>query len=197
VPSGSYKDKAWILSPGLYPGGLSVTQGAVAYLLPGIYWIGGGGLNVQGGSIFTIGTAADANANVTLATWGGGVMIYNSKLAASAAGPITMNSGTARMKLKPLNVPTTDPNAIYNDIVLFQDRTVTAPVTINGGSSDFDVRGIIYAPASFVTLNGSDTILNVDQIIADSFKINGSTGTINVLHDAGYDAVIAAAGLVD
>jgi hypothetical protein len=199
VPTGAYKNKAWILSPGLYPGGLSVTQGAVAYLLPGIYWIGGGGVNVQGGSIFTIATAADANADVTLATWGGGVMIYNSQLAVSggAGGPISMNSGSARMKLKPLNVPSTDPNAIYNNIVIFQDRTVTTGVTLNGGSSQFDVLGVIYVPGGHVQLNGSSSTLNVDQIIADSFTINGSGGTINVLHNAGIDAVIAAAGLVD
>ena len=36
-PSGSYKNKAWVLFPGLYPGGLDVDQGTTAYLMPGIY----------------------------------------------------------------------------------------------------------------------------------------------------------------
>ncbi len=42
---GSYKNKAWVLFPGLYPGGLDVDQGTTAYLMPGIYWIGGGGVD--------------------------------------------------------------------------------------------------------------------------------------------------------
>ena len=49
----------WILYPGLYPGGLEVTQGRTVYLMPGIYWIGGGGLDIGGGgSIVTIATEA-------------------------------------------------------------------------------------------------------------------------------------------
>jgi hypothetical protein len=92
----SYANKAWILYPGLYPGGLSVTNGATAYLMPGVYWIGGGGLVVRGGgSIFTIATETNAAVSVASATWGGGALIYNSKLSTaagdagnSAGGPI-------------------------------------------------------------------------------------------------------------
>ena len=40
--SGGAADLDWVLSPGLYPGGLEVRSGTV-YLVPGIYWIGGGG----------------------------------------------------------------------------------------------------------------------------------------------------------
>ena len=43
------------------------------------------------GSIVTIATEADANANVALATWGGGVMIYNSKLPAAPGGEFHLN----------------------------------------------------------------------------------------------------------
>ena len=56
-----YRDLSWILYPGLYPGGLEVSNGATAYLMPGIYWIGGGGVDIGGGgSIVSIGAATDA-----------------------------------------------------------------------------------------------------------------------------------------
>lgn len=203
----SYRDLSWVLRPGLYPGGLHVSNGATAYLLPGIYWIGGGGIDVGGGgSIVTIGTESDARpvvtdapcaAAITPATLCGGVMIYNSKLPTAAAGPITLNSSGATMKLAAFNVPTSDPDAIYNDIVFFQDRTVFEPVTLNGSSSSTVAEGIIYAPGADVTLNGNGGTLIVDQVIANTFKINGNGGTIKVLRGKGVDAVIVAAGLVE
>lgn len=202
-----YANKAWILKPGLYPGGLKISNGAIAYLMPGIYWIGGGGLDVGGGgSIVTIAIATDAAPTVagapcalatTPATLCGGVLIYNSKLPASPAGPVTFNSNAATMKLASFNVPTTDPNFIYQDIALFQDRTVSQPMTLNGSSSTAIVEGIIYAPGADVTLNGNGGTLIVDQVIANTFKIDGNSGTIKVLRGKGIDAVIVAAGLVD
>ena len=44
----SYDPTEWVLEPGLYPGGLELDDGTF-YLLPGIYWIGGGGLKMVGG----------------------------------------------------------------------------------------------------------------------------------------------------
>ena len=46
-------------------------------------------------------------------------------------------------------------------------------------------------------LNGNGGTLIVDQVIADTFTINGSGGTIKVLRNTGVDAIISAAGLVD
>ena len=206
-PSGGPANVPWILYPGLYPGGISVGQGRSVYLMPGVYWIGGGGLDIGGdASIVTIGTESDAKPNVATApcalattTSGlcGGVMIYNSKLTAAAGGPVMLNSSGAVMKLAALNLPTTDPNAIYNGIVLFQDRTVAAAVTLNGSASSTIVEGIIYVPAAQIKLNGNGGTLIVDQVIADTFDINGNAGTIKVLRGTGVDAVITAAGLVD
>lgn len=202
-----YASKAWILRPGLYPGGLMVSNGAIAYLMPGIYWIGGGGLDVGGGgSIVTIGIETDATPTVagapcataaTTAALCGGVLIYNSKLPTKPGGPVTLNSNAATMKLAAHSVLASNPDAIYNDIVLFQDRTVLAPITLNGSASTTVIEGIIYAPGADVTLNGNGGTLIVDQIIANTFKITGNTGTIKVLRGTGVDAVIKAAGLVE
>jgi Flp pilus assembly protein TadG len=198
APTGSYAGMSWVLYPGLYPGGLKVDADTTAYLMPGIYWIGGGGIDIDtGGSIISIATEADAATSPAGATWGGGVMIYNSKLPAEAGGPFVMNSRAATMKLLPLNVATSDPDAIYNSIVIFQDRTVAEPLTLNGSSSFTEVMGIIYAPAAQVKLNGNGGTLITDQIIADTYDIKGAEGTIKVMRGTGVDAIIVAAGLVD
>ncbi len=201
IPSGgSPANVAWILYPGLYPGGLEIDKNRIVYLMPGIYWIGGGGLSVKGGaSIVTIAREADANANVTLATWGGGVLLYNSTLpvAGGAGGEIHLNGSGAVMKLKAFNVPAGNPLDIYNNIVIFQDRTVTTPVTLNGSASGTEVSGVIYVPDGQVKLNGNGGTLIVDQIIAGTYDINGNGGTIQVLARVGFDSVIIAAGLVD
>jgi hypothetical protein len=198
APTGSYDGLSWILYPGLYPGGLKVDADTTAYLMPGIYWIGGGGIDVDtGGSIVTIATETDAHDDPTFATWGGGVMIYNSKLPAEPGGPFVLNSRAATMKLLPLNVSTADPDAIYNSIVIFQDRSVLTPVTLNGSSSSTEVMGIIYVPGGQIKLNGNGGTLVTDQIIANTYDINGNGGTIKVMRGAGVDAVIVAAGLVD
>jgi Flp pilus assembly protein TadG len=206
-PTGGSANIPWILYPGLYPGGLDIDKGRTVYLMPGIYWIGGGGLSVKGGaSIVTIGTATDATPDVTTnpcaqaattATLCGGVMIYNSKLPTAPGGAFTLDGSGAIMKLASLDLPTTDPNAIYNTMVIFQDRTVTQPVTLNGSASYTIVEGIIYVPKGQIKLNGNGGTLIVDQVIADTFDINGNGGTIKVLRGTGIDAVIVAAGLVD
>jgi hypothetical protein len=206
-PSGGSANVPWILSPGLYPGGIAADKGRTLYLLPGIYWIGGGGIDVGGGaSIITIGTAADAKADPTTApcalattpaTLCGGVMIYNSKLAAAPGGPFNLNSSGAIMKLASLALPTSDPDSVYNNIVIFQDRTVTNPVSLNGSASYTILEGIIYVPKAQIKLNGNHGTLITDQVIADTYLIDGNGGTIKVLRGEGVDAVIVAAGLVD
>jgi hypothetical protein len=201
TPSSTYTGKAWIMYPGLYPGGIEASHDAIVYLMPGIYWIGGGGLNIQtGASIMTIATEADATPNVADATWGGGVLIYNSQLPSSAGGPIKLNSSSATMKLHMFQVPSGDPDDIYNNMVIFQDRTMNLAgddVSLNGSTSVAEVEGLIYVPSGDVKLNGDGGTLITDQIIANTFLIDGGGGTIEVLRRVGVDAIITAAGLVE
>lgn len=211
IPAGgSSANVPWILYPGLYPGGLQVDKGRTAYLMPGIYWIGGGGVDVGGGgSIITIGTETDATPDpmtnpcataTTTAGLCGGVLLFNSTLPAAAGGPFVLNTGGAIMKLATLNLPSGDPNAIYNNITIFQDRTMTNPLTINGSASSMGgtiVEGIVYVPGAQIKLNGNGGTLILDQVIADTYDIKGDNGTIQVIRGTGVDAVIVAAGLVD
>ena len=205
--TGGPSNVGWILYPGLYPGGLEVSPDRTVYLMPGIYWIGGGGIDIGGGgSIVTIATEADARPNVAdapcaAAVTSGEVVRRGADLQLEASefggGNVILNSNAATMKLASFDVPTTDPNSIYKDIVFFQDRTVLEPVTSTVLRRPPMVEGIIYAPGAEVKLNGNGGTLLVDQVIANTFKITGSTGTIKVLRGKGVDAVITAAGLVD
>ena len=203
-PSSQYRDLAWVLSPGLYPDGLNIRNGNKVYLLPGVYWIGGGGFQVDGtggstATVMSIATVADANNNPALVTAGGGVLIYNSQLSSVpiAPGPVSLGSGGGRLILKMLNLPTSDPNHIYNDMSIWQDRDVTETVTFNGSSAASEVEGIVYVPSGHLVINGSSSTFTLDQVIADTFKINGNGGTIEILKRVGIDAIITAAGLVD
>jgi hypothetical protein len=216
---GGSRGTAWLLSPGLYPAGLTIDNEARAYLLPGIYWIGGGGLAVNGdASLVTVDSLATATSLngmpvTTPACWaptgncktlwnsnGGGVLFYNSKLPTKAGGPIDIGGGGGVLFVKALFDPVStppDPNEIYNNMSVFQDRTVTSTVVFNGSNADAEVAGIVYVPAGGVQVNGSSSAFTMDQVIADWFKVNGSTGTIHVLKRVGVDAIVTAAGLVD
>ena len=203
------KGTDWLLYPGLYPAGLEIDNEATAYLLPGIYWIGGGGLKVTGdASLISVAsleeaTAMNNNPAQIKTMWnagGGGVMIYNSKLPTKAGGPIDIGGGGGILLLKAFFDPVSDPPdpiEDYNNMSIFQDRTVTSTVVLNGSNADGEVAGIIYVPGAHVQINGSSSEFIVDQVIADTFKVDGNGGTIRILKRVGRDAVITAAGLVD
>ena len=196
-------DKAWIFGPGIYPGGISVKgPNAVAYLLPGIYWLGGGGFSTSNnGTVISVAAGATAS---TLATChgnrgacaaAGGVLLYNASSATAPAGSINLGGGGANLKLLPYEYPL---GASTIDLAVFQARDVCANVEFNGSDSNAsEVRGIVYVPCGQVVVNGGDSIFNVDQVIAGTFKINGSGGTINVLRESGVDAEISGVGLVE
>ncbi len=202
---GTQAGREWILSPGLYPGGLGLKGGVTAYLLPGIYWIGGGGFQTSNGaSVISVDDETDRTRAVCTVdsdpltppcVGGGGILIYNSKLAGSAAAPISLGGGGATLSVQPFDYPFGDSTI---DLVIFQDRTVSTTVTLNGSSAQAaEVRGIVYVPAGEVKVNGSDSVFTMDQVIADTFLIDGSGGTVNVLRETGVDAEISAVGLVE
>lgn len=199
---GSQANRKWILSPGLYHGGLNLKGGVTAYLLPGIYWIGGGGFQTSGdASVISVESETDLTKAVCTigaippCVGGGGILLYNTKLPLSPAGPFSLGGGGATLSLQPYQYPF---GSTTIDLVIFQDRTVTQPVTLNGSNSQAaEVRGIMYVPAGSVTVNGSSSVFTMDQVIADTFKINGSGGTVNVLRETGVDVEISAVGLVE
>jgi hypothetical protein len=197
---GAQAGREWILYPGLYPGGLDLKGGVTAYLIPGIYWIGGGGFQAAGdASVISVESETIRAAAVCVpdsyCTGGGGILIYNSKLANEAPKPISLGGGGATLSLMPYDYPFGETTI---DLVIFQDRTVPLTVTLNGSSSQAtQVRGIVYVPLGEVKVNGAASEFTMDQVIADTFYISGNGGTVNVLRETGVDAVISGVGLVE
>ncbi|MGH7140312.1 MAG: MBG domain-containing protein, partial [Pirellulales bacterium] len=115
------------LNPGTYTGGISVSGNAAVTLLPGLYYLKGGGLTVSGGGSLT----------------GNGVAIYN----APQSGTISV-TGNGTITLTPPAAGT------YQGIGIFQDRSSNAPITISGNGS-LGVTGSIYAAAATLNISGN------------------------------------------
>lgn len=143
---------ATTLSPGVYVGGISVNDSNCELTLsPGIYIMKGGGLSVTRGATL-IGNQA---------------MIYNTGAnyptsPATGVGPITL-SGTVSSWTPPSS-------GTYAGILIFQDRTSSAPMTISNSIS-LDGTGVIYGPQMPLTINSSITLA---QLLVGSVAVNGS-----------------------
>jgi Flp pilus assembly protein TadG len=184
--------ETWRIYPGYYPGGLDLSgsgSNPTMFLLePGVYYIGGGGFNGANSGM----TSVDPGG----LTLGGGVLIFNTTLPDGAgAGPVILNGGTAGVNLYPLEG--TGAYAPFDRMVIYQDRDVDEDVVLNGGSTDMAVRGLIYAPAAEIRVNGSGATVTVDQIIASTFNINGGGGTISIEQDSDFLPELVLAGLVE
>jgi hypothetical protein len=145
------------IRPGVYIGGIAI-QGGTVHMEPGIYYMQGGGFNIGGGANGVDGT---------------GVMIYNAPTSNSDTINITGNGG-ATINLSP---PMTGP---YQGILFFQDRTTTAPVSVQGASgSSLILTGTFYAASAVlnVTGNGLQQTLG-SQYISYDLKLGGN-GTYN------------------
>jgi hypothetical protein len=136
-------------------------------MVPGIYYVQGGGFSVAG------------NARVT----GTGVILIN---AATGPGGSICISGSASLTLSP---PTnlTGAYAAYNGITLFQDPNSSAPIT-ESGSAVLTMSGILYAPRATLNITGlSSMFVNNDvahgigaEVIVYDLLVSSSGGlTIN------------------
>jgi len=190
----SYAGTVWRLYPGLYPGGLKL-QGGTYYLEPGIYYLGGGGLDITGNGTTTVTVAPNGDG---AGGPGGGVMFYNTEIPGAPAGPIILNGAMADIDILPLD----DDASSFSGLIIYQDRTINIDpgdnVTINGSDSGMVVRGTIYVPQGEVKVNGSSGTLTLDQVIANTFAINGAPGSnILALRDNDYIIKLRGAGLVE
>jgi hypothetical protein len=134
--------------PGVYNGGISVTGKGDLIMRPGIYIMQGGGFSVTG------------QGNVT----GLEVMIYNNP--ASNSDTISI-AGSGVMKFTP---PTSGP---YQGILLFQNRTSTAPVSVSGGSGS-SMAGLFYAAKALMKITGGGGASIGSQYISDTLTIQGN-----------------------
>jgi putative Flp pilus-assembly TadE/G-like protein len=177
--SPSMNGKSYRIFPGFYPGGIAVTR-ATVYMDPGIYWIGGGGIDIRSNGpsgVFGALVSKDSGDNSGLAP-SGGVLIYNSKLPNSAYGPIHLNGGDgSTLALKPIQ------SGPYENMVIFVDRTAATgngDVDLNGAGSSLTISGTIYAPTGNVKLNGDASSAVGTQLICYNFVLNGNGGNMTL-----------------
>jgi hypothetical protein len=117
------------LNPGTYTGGITLSGTATVTLNPGIYYMQGGGFSVSG-SVTVNGT---------------GVMIYN---APAKSSDTISASGNATLTL---SAPT---SGTYLGIVIFQDRTSSAQISVTG-SAVVKLTGTVYAAKATLSLTGN------------------------------------------
>jgi Putative Flp pilus-assembly TadE/G-like len=146
------------LSPGVYVGGISIGSTTSVTLLPGIYYIQGGGFILSGSSNLT----------------GSGVMIYNAPVAAS--DQISL-SGSGNVTLSP---PT---SGRYSGITIFQDRNSSVAASITGDSG-FNVTGTFYIAGATLKVTGNSTAaLLGSQLISRDLTIGGKA-SLTITWDA-------------
>jgi hypothetical protein len=142
----------WTLNPGVYCGGISLHNGAIATFNPGTYIINGGGLSLAGGT-----------------TTGSGVIVYLKGTTASPSFVTISNGGSVTFSALA--------SGLYMGILFFQDKSNAANVTFSGGAA-MKLTGTLYFPATTVSFsNGSNTASDM-AIVANRVSFTGGTNTI-------------------
>jgi PKD domain-containing protein len=130
------------LAPGTYDGGIQVSGKGSLNLLPGVYYMNGGGFSVSGQGIVT----------------GTNVLIVNAPRRSSD----TINfSGQAIVNLT-ASAGLTGANAAYNGITIFQDPASAVGISVTGQAS-LTMTGVLYAPKALLTISGNgNTVVSTD-----------------------------------
>ncbi|HSO28334.1 MAG TPA: pilus assembly protein TadG-related protein [Candidatus Sulfomarinibacteraceae bacterium] len=198
--AGSMAGKTYRIFPGNYPGGISTSK-AILFLEPGVYWLGGSGLQIQSDGAVVSKAPGD---NTGLAP-SGGVLIYNTVdplpssgcTGAGCYGPISINGGggTPTLALEPIE------NGLYTGMVIFVDRDAAGgggfDIDLNGENSVLNVTGTIYAPTASVRFNGSETDVLSAQLICYDFVVNGSGAAFSINYDPANLFHVKGVGLVE
>ncbi|MGH9482107.1 MAG: pilus assembly protein TadG-related protein [Terriglobales bacterium] len=135
------------LNPGVYCSTLIINGSPNITFNPGTY-------------VLDSGVIMNGTPNMT----GSGVTFYN------ASGGFTLNGSSSSN----LSAPTTGP---YAGILVFQSRTDSSQLTINGSNSSV-FNGAIYAAGARIVDNGSGTADEYGLLIGNTITINGSA-TLN------------------
>jgi Flp pilus assembly protein TadG len=133
------------LQPGCYDG-LTLSGSGPVTLVAGLYYI-------DGPFSFT-GSGAVSGTGVTI------YLTNNNNASFTTSGPGALN----------LTAPA---GGTYNGILLYQNPGNTASMSLNG-SGALNLQGIIYAPGSALTLNGSGGSQLYTAIVTNSLVFNGS-----------------------
>jgi Flp pilus assembly protein TadG len=142
----------WTLNPGVYCGGIDISNGATATFNPGIYIINGGALSLTGG------TSGSGN----------GVMFYLTGTNASY-GSVTISNGASFT----LSAETSGP---YMGILFFQNRSITSAVnaTFSGGVA-MQLTGTLYFPTTAIVVSNGASSSSVMAVVAAEVSFSGGT----------------------
>ena len=142
------------LFPGVYHGGISITGSPNVILMPGIYYLDGGGFSYTGQGSLT----------------GTGIMFFN---APHSNSDVINISGGGAVNISP---PTT---GIYAGITIFQERSSTNIVSLTG-NGQMQVSGTFYVAGGTLktTGNGAGDVIGSQYI---SYILNlGGNGGVNI-----------------
>lgn len=197
------------LYPGTYPGGILLTQAPgdaqlSVYMEPGIYYIAGGGFEVQGNIVLRSVEAGGTTFDLSSATMG--VLIYNTDDPQYHDACVAGTAGATKC-IKAIDFqtgPTSDVDlrgdkidTAFKNLLLFQDPDASAqPAVKMSGHSSQTFVGTIYLPEALFayTGNGAGEALQA-QIIADSFSVDGN-GVLDINYDASAVYQFKGIGLV-
>jgi len=143
-----------VIDPGVYCGGIDIHSGATITLNPGVYYLDGGDLTVNG--------------NATL-TGTGVTLVFSSKNNNSFA--TASINGNATVNLSP---PNYGPTA---GIVMFGDRNMPVGTTfkLEGGAAQ-NLAGAIYFPKGTISFSGGNaTSTSCTQIIGNKVTFSGTS----------------------
>jgi Flp pilus assembly protein TadG len=145
----------WTLLPGVYHGGISIAGQANVTMLPGIYYMDGGGFSMTG--------QGNLLAN--------GVMIYNDPKQPSDVINISGSNGGSVTMTPPTS-------GIYTGLTLFQRRSATQDLTVSGNGSMY-ITGTFYAAGALMNVTGNGAGQIGSQYISNLLDINGG-GALNI-----------------
>jgi hypothetical protein len=148
-----YTQGTTTLYPGVYTGGISASGSASIILMPGIYYMDGGGFGFSGQGSLT----------------GNGVMIYNAPKNGNTGGISVTGNGSIN-----LSGPT---SGIYQGVTFFQDRSSTVTGTVSGTGAGTNITGTFYFAGALLNVSGSGGVSNLgSQYISYDLGISGNGG---------------------
>lgn len=154
--SSQYTQGSTTLQPGVYKGGISASGSASITLIPGIYYMDGGGFSFSGqGNLI-----------------GNGVMIYNAPGNGNSGGISVTGQGTITLSGMT--------SGIYQGMTFWQDRTSNVTGTISGTSGTTSITGTFYFAGALLNVSGNGGVVNVgSQYVSKDLNLGGN-GTINI-----------------
>ena len=159
------------LSPGRYRGGILASGAGALTLLPGTYYLDGGGFNVTGQGSFTA----------------KGVLLYNVPAADSDAVSLNRQGGVS------FTPPTT---GIYQGMSVFQARSSNVALAVTGGRNT-TITGTFYAAHATLNITGTGGSSVVGSQYVCYRLVLGGDAAVLVDWSAGPTARTRLIGLVE